>query len=300
MAQISSEMFDSIPQEGGSVGRNRINFFSLKNDGEEAIVRFEVDSATDFDIHSIHQYTIGTNRFSKVNCLRSNPQEPLDKCPMCEAGIPLKYQLYIKLIEYTKDENGQVVATPKVWERSASYCNTLKSLITEYGPLSRCIFKVKRNGAPGDMKTRYDIFFANPQIYRPDLYRDDKSLFEGYSVEGSCILDFDKNTLLEVMKTHELPRRKDDRAGVVPRNSYTQQAFNDIPRETAPTRPVIDANPQYSPRGEGDITSFGGGNVYGVPAHVNTTSAPAGQVPIAEPAGQIPAASTTMRPRRIY
>ena len=113
----------------------------------------------------------------------------MENCPMRKAGIKIQQRFYIHLIQYTKDEQGNIIATPKVWERAASYAVTIKNLIDEYGPLSDCIFKIRRNGEAGSMQTTYSILFGNPQVYRSDFYPKEEALFENYSVIGTAVLD---------------------------------------------------------------------------------------------------------------
>ena len=120
-------------------GTSQVRFFSLKNDKDQAIVRFMVDSEEDVEIVAGHRYNYN-GRQRLINCLRG-PKEGSEKCPLCESGEKVVYRAFIKLLEYTRDDSGNIVAIPKVWERPASYMNTIINLLNEYGPLSDSVFK---------------------------------------------------------------------------------------------------------------------------------------------------------------
>ena len=173
-------------QENSNQNSSGIGFFSLKDDGDEAIVRFLHDSVDTFDLVNIHEVT-SQNKTRKVDCIRSF-RDPLDKCPFCNAGYKTIQRFYIHLLEYQKDENGNIVILPRIWERSTAYATTLKNLIDEYGPLSDCIFKIHRDGAKGDMQTKYSILFGNPNVYKEEYYPKDTSAFDNYSVIGTIVM----------------------------------------------------------------------------------------------------------------
>lgn len=192
MAQIDFKALQerlSQNEGGGNFNGPRISYFSLKNHGDEAVVRIMIDSEADFEILAVHSTNV-KGKFRKINCIRDY-SEPFENCPFCASGEKLQYRLYIKLLEYGKDESGNIVVTPRIWERGAGFANTLKSLMDEYGPLSNIVCKIKRVGAAGSQETTYTVLPANAQVYRDDLYRRMPELFEGYSVLGNAVLDKD-------------------------------------------------------------------------------------------------------------
>ena len=164
-----------------------VGYFSLKNDKDQAIVRIMIDSPEQLKIVGIHRVTVG-GRLRAVNCMR-DPREPIENCPFCAADKRLEYRVYIPVIEYTRDDQGKVRPRAKVWERSALYVDTITNLIDNYGPLSDSIFKIIRNGESGSKNTTYDIMYGNPSVYKPELYPKDETLFEGYEVIGTTVLD---------------------------------------------------------------------------------------------------------------
>lgn len=213
-----------------------VGFFTLKNDGDEAIVRIMHDSPEDFDILAVHQTTVD-GKFRNVSCLRS-PSDPMDMCPFCAANKKFATRLYIHLIQYVRDENNQIVAQPKVWERSTAYAKQLAEYINEYGPLSDMIFKIKRSGAKGSMDTTYTIIPANAKLYPEDIYVKDAEALADYQALGHAVLD--KNYEEMIAMLDGAPTTQQSAAPARP--AYTP----------APARPTFDqvaqaATPAYAP-----------------------------------------------------
>lgn len=202
MSQISYQEFEARREQAANQNQQpRVSYFSLKNDKDEAVVRIMHDSPADFEIVAVHPISIG-GKFRKVNCLRG-AYEPIENCPFCAAEKQLQRRIYIHLLEYTKDENGNIVCTPKVWERSTDYISKLKNLCDEYPPLSDSLFKIKRNGAAGSMETTYDIMFASPAVYNPNIYVKDENAFKNYSCIGSAVLNKTPEEMIALISGNE-------------------------------------------------------------------------------------------------
>ena len=194
MAQIK---FDQV--NTGDTSDNLVRFFALKNDGDEAVVRIMHDTTDSFDLVTTHLIQ-HNNKYRRVNCIR-DPREPLENCPLCKAGVKIQQRMYIHLIEYVKDDYGKIIPQGKIWERSATYAMTIKNLIDEYGPLSDCIFKIRRNGKPGSRETTYSILYGNPQMYKVEDYPKDETIFKNYSAVGTAVLDKSFEELAEFLAT---------------------------------------------------------------------------------------------------
>ena len=200
MATISRNEYVRMQQERQSVptqSTTRVSYFSLRDDGDEAIVRFAYSDPDQLEIFTTHSVTID-GKFRRVNCLR-DPGTPVDTCPLCASGQNPQNRTYIKLIEYVRNEDGSITGVPKIWERPDSYVQMLTNLFTEYGDISDCIFKVKRSGERGSMQTTYSIMFGNPQIYNATLYPKDFSAFDNYKILGGPLLDKSFNELREIL-----------------------------------------------------------------------------------------------------
>lgn len=206
MAQISYE--DALANQGNA-NQNAVSFFSLKHDGDVALVRFMHDSISDFDIKSVHNVTVG-GKFRKVNCIR-DPREPIEYCPLCNNGTQIDQKFFIHLIQYVRNDAGQLEMIPCVWERSLAYASTLKGYIDDYGPLSDVLFTIRRNGAPGDMKTKYDINYAAPNKYPNEAYpKPDVNPFDDFKVLGTMVIDKNFDELSAFVNTGAFPEVKSD------------------------------------------------------------------------------------------
>ena len=100
---------------------------------------------------------------------------------------------------------GRVVATPKVWERPVSFAKTLKSYFDEYGNLSDCVFKIKRRGLKGSLQTTYDVMFANPMIYKPEIYVKDFSGFANLDLAHHSYMNKTFEEMAQFVQTGEFP-----------------------------------------------------------------------------------------------
>lgn len=235
MARMSFNDFQkSVNEPKGSTTSTRIKFFSLKDDKEEALVRIMHDNLESFDMGYTH--TIDTaNGKRKVSCLRENLNSPVDACPLCKEGSKLFQKIFIHMVRYDKAEDGSIVATPCVWERDArTYGNKLATLLNEYGPLSDCIFKIRRNGKAGSKDTTYEILFGNPNLYNPEIYKKDTEAFDHYSAFGTIVMEKSFEELSNVVNTNnnEIPNNYTEPQVNTPRVEPTQtytQTSPDVP-----------------------------------------------------------------------
>lgn len=229
MANIN---FDQINVGYGNANNNNsVGFFTLKNDGDEAIVRIMHDSTADFDIMTTHPIQLD-GKFRKVNCIR-NPMESMDKCPLCASGDKVQQRIYIHLIQYVRDESGAIIPKPMVWDRSIQYAVTLKNLIDEYGPLSDSIFKIRRSGVHGQRDTSYAIMYGNPNIYKNEMYPKLDGAFDKYKVLGTAVMDKTFDEMSIFVSTGAFPAKQTDE--------------HDDERSDTPVRDVM-ANPSITQR----------------------------------------------------
>lgn len=208
MAKVSFDTAAATFNNEGSNNSNSVGFFSLKNDGDEAVVRIMHDSVEDFDLLMTHPITLG-GKYRSISCIR-DPREPVDKCPLCKAGTKVQSKIFIHMIQYVTTENGKIEAKPVVWERSFAYATKLKNDIAEYGPLSNCIFKIRRNGKAGDMQTTYDMRLGNPNMYNESAYPKLPDAFKGYSALGTVVLDKTFDEIVTFNATGNFPERKSE------------------------------------------------------------------------------------------
>lgn len=192
MGQIS---YGSVPQYPNNNGSG-FEYFALRDDGDEALVRIMHDDTSSFEIVAVHPYQIN-GKFRNVNCIR-DPKEDIEKCPLCSEQIPLRYRFYVHMIEYSKDANGNIISTPKVWERSLQFADVIASYATEYRPLSDYLFKIKRCGKKGSTDTTYNVIPVNMSVYRSDLYPK-SNFFDNFTVIGNLVYNTDYNGMQKLI-----------------------------------------------------------------------------------------------------
>ena len=172
-------------------GKNyKVGCFNI-NDGQEAIVRFAINSVDDFEIYTVHPITVGQSSYPnrKISCLRTNPKtDPISYCPLCAKGEKVQQRMYIKMIQYV-NENGQIVPKAVVWDRPAySYAPQIKSYLDNYGPLTNIVCKIVRHGS--GLETKYDIIpNLNPQMFNEQLYPKNFNDFNDFNILGTTIMN---------------------------------------------------------------------------------------------------------------
>lgn len=213
MAIITADQINYSDSGDFSVG-----FFSLKNDGEEAIVRIMCDSMADLEIMTVHPITVGASAFPnrQVNCLR-DPREPLEMCPLCAAGEKVKQKVFIRMLQYDPVTRE---AKPVIWDRVASiFAPKIKSFLDNYGPLSHIMCKIIRHGT--GKNTQYDIVpNINPQEYNEQSYPIIPDAFKDFSVLGRMVMDKNAEEIMEFMRVGAFPERSN---ATVPINNPSQQ-----------------------------------------------------------------------------
>jgi hypothetical protein len=186
MATLSYEEWKARKNSASSKEFKVGYFNALRDDGDTALVRFDYDSVKEFTVQDIHRIRVN-DKWRSVVCPRGR-YDSKDSCPLCKAGEYASSKVYVKLLEYVKDETGKIVAQAKVWERPAKFIQKIIGAYNDASELglypmnskiSDIVFKVTRNGAKGAKDTDYDIKPANPSIYKPEMYVKDFADFEG-------------------------------------------------------------------------------------------------------------------------
>ena len=187
MAQMRYEDFVKFNQKqeqsGGGQPRSHVGYFALKEDGETAVVRFNVATLDDIRIVSKHTVKSAEGKTRIISCLRTDPTQPLDVCPLCAAGEKVAYRAYVPLVYYEQTENNETVAVPALWEQAPRIRETLQSFVVDYPDLRNYLFKIVRHGKKGDPSTTYTILPANPAIYKDDIFKKDFSGFDSLDFE---------------------------------------------------------------------------------------------------------------------
>lgn len=235
MARVTYE--DSEKYFSGSGG----DWFQLKNDGDVARVQFMLNDIDDIPIYSTHKVKLG-DKERYVDCLR-NPQDPIDTCPFCAAGLPAKAVRFIIMYQH---DDGKV----KIWERGKQFISKLQGLINRYHPLEEKVFEVERHGKAGDTNTKYEIYPLDgvepvnlDEMEMPDL-------------EGGLILQKTADEMEVYLDTGSFPNTDDASNAPVRRRGAeaprSAPASRRTPADTAPprrgARASAEASEQEAPR----------------------------------------------------
>lgn len=144
MAQFSMEESDNYGSGGSS------SFFSLKNDGDKARVRFLYRDMQDVKGDAIHSVKIG-DKERYVNCIRTY-NEPVEKCPLCASKkYPVIPRLFVKLYNLDAGEC-------QIWERGKKFFPILSDLCSHHNPLCNEVVEIKRHGKAGSTDTTYTTY----------------------------------------------------------------------------------------------------------------------------------------------
>lgn len=229
MARFSANDADNYGGSGSS-------FFSLKNDGDTARVRFMYNDMEDVEGYAVHEVHEGDNR-RYVNCLRAY-NEPKDKCPLCAAGYNQIAKLYIPL--YDVDE-GEV----KIWERGKQFFNKIGGICARYAnsdtPLVAHTFDVERHGKKGDTSTTYELYETGSDDTRLE------DLPEAPEVLGSIILDKTAKEMNGFLY------------GEFPANGAPDRSASNSRDDDAPSRPTGRRTPSRSSANDDSESSGGRG-----------------------------------------
>lgn len=176
-----------VNSENGTNGV-KIGFFKMKNDKDEALIRFNISSLDNLQFATVHQLG-AAQKWMKVGCL--NPVGSYqDSCPLCAAvkagntsiGKASK-KVYVQMLVSYKDPATQSFAAPipVVWERPAAFSTEIANLIKDYGDLTQRVFKITRNGIAGNMQTTYSISYI-PLYDKPETIPADFSAFVNFNI----------------------------------------------------------------------------------------------------------------------
>lgn len=137
-------------QDAENYGAVKNSYFSLKDDGDTAVIRFLYNDINDVEGVATHEVTLEDGKKIDVECLRAY-NEPLHKCPLCEAGYKVNAKLFIPIYDVSSKES-------KIWTRGRTFFQKLSSLCSRYNPLVSMPFEIERCGKKGDTNTTYETY----------------------------------------------------------------------------------------------------------------------------------------------
>ena len=164
----------------------------LAKEGSSVVVRFPYTSMNDIIYTTTHTMVMPGFPYGKrIRCLGDN-------CPLCEQGVKVEDRVFVKALAYV-EENNTIVPKVVIWDRPAAFADIeLKSLMEEYGDISKRLFKLKRTGTK--MTTRYTAIPVDRDnaVYNENTCPADFSSLE--KVDASKILTKSYEQYAEVVK----------------------------------------------------------------------------------------------------
>ena len=193
--------------EADNYGAQKSNYFSLKDDGDTAKIRFLFNDINDIEGVAVHEVQVG-DKTMDVECLRAY-NEPVDNCPLCAAGYKQNAKLFIPVYDIESKES-------KIWTRGRTFFNKLSSLCSRYNPLVATPFEVERVGKKGDQSTTYETYPMQSDNSKVTDFPEIKA--EGICFQTKTYEELDKFLQTGVMTTNnEQVARGTRQAGVTAR-----------------------------------------------------------------------------------
>lgn len=256
MSNFSYNQYQEViarAQNGANGSAQKIGFFKLKNDGDEALVRFNVKSLDDLQFATVHQLG-AAQKWMKVSCL--NPVGSYaESCPLCAAvaggakdiGKASK-KVYVQMIVSYKDAaTGQFAAAiPVIWERPAGFSREIANLLKDYGDLSTRVFKITRNGAANSMQTTYPISYI-PLYDKPESVSNDFGAFANFNIAkhsfwekslGDINVFLNTGVFPEVVRPPQTPTPTDADAPAYTKPVYQPPVTTESYAPVTPTAPA--------------------------------------------------------------
>lgn len=225
-------------QNSNSGTFNGPKFFALKKDKDYAIVRFMYATPKEFQIFETHKAITPKFKFGRTVYCPRDTNEPMSKCPLCNAGYKVQQKFYVKLIEYVKNPDGTVTAEAKIWERPYGFAFELASKAELYGGLNNNLFIVTRHTPnPNNLQdTTYSVDLAPSNVYPETMYPNKPELFDNYNIVGSALYAPSVEELNYYLANGDFPQKTNNAnvAPAMPAPTAPNPMFNQAPTQ-APT-----------------------------------------------------------------
>ena len=201
MARFTANDAEHYGGQGGG------GYFSLKNDGDTARVRFMYNTVDDIDGMSVHPIKMvsknGKPYTLDVNCLREYNQ-PVDDCPFCKAKLPKSARIYIPVFD---EKDG----TFKFWDRPNSFYSQLSGVCSRNPNTVSQVFEIERNGEEGSNRPGYQFYpIGQPDGTTIDDILDDCDFEEMPNPVGTKILDKNADEMEYYITHGEFPSERSD------------------------------------------------------------------------------------------
>ena len=142
--------------DADNYGGNGAGYFTLKDDGDSAVVRFMYNTVDDIEGYAVHRIDVGNGRNRYVSCLREDYNQPMDDCPLCANRNFQQAKFFFNVFDCETEE-------VKLWERGKNILRQLVPVLNQIqGNICATPIKVIRRGIAGDQNTRYEFVLMKP------------------------------------------------------------------------------------------------------------------------------------------
>ena len=202
-------------------GGGSSNYFSLKDHGDTARLRFLYNSIEDVQGVAVHEVEVDGKKI-EVECLRAY-NEPVHKCPLCQADYRVLSKLYVPVYDMDSKES-------KIWTRGRTFFQKLSSLCSRYNPLVSTPFEVERVGKKGDTSTTYETY---------PLQTDNAIItdFPEVKAEGTCFQVKTAEEMMNYLDTGSFGEVETPQRASAPRQQAPQRAQREMPAAPVRRRP---------------------------------------------------------------
>lgn len=210
----------SIKDAGKFASSAAGDYFTLKDDGDVARVRFLYDApdGSDLDYYLVHQVEVdGVKKYVACNGIGEDGRLHTDRCPLCMANYKRMEKLFLQMC-YDGDAAHEDDDKILVWERGKNFVGKIQTYINRLGSLFAQPVEIERHGKAGDTNTTYELFPLEV----------DNAVMEDYperlDLIGSFILELSEGEMYDVIDgRYHLPGSEDNASsrGATRRNSST-------------------------------------------------------------------------------
>lgn len=202
MGKITTEQAMKITSNGSS------GYFSLKNDGDQAKVKFMYNNEDEIETFAVHEVSVnGFNRH--VDCLKD--AEGNGVCPFCEKGIKRVARTFFKV--YNADKKAV-----EIWDQGIKRAPGIQSTIR--GRSAKIVndqYIIKRKGAAGSTDTQYLVDWVG----RDDITLED--LPQAPEIYGRYVLKKTPEEMEYFITHNEFPKTEKQQSGGQEQQTVTKR-----------------------------------------------------------------------------
>ncbi len=233
----------------------KIGFFKLSNDGDSAVVRFNVSKIDELKFAKVH--TIKDKQgWKTISCFNAIDSFE-NKCPLCVANKEgaenvgkAQNQVFIPVIVSYLDRATGTYSDPQpvIWQKNAYYgAQEINTLLTTYGDLRESLFTINRiGGREKGTKVTYTANYIPEKMAANYNIPTDFSAFENYDPAKHDYWIKTEEEIATFLETGEFPAfKKAEKVEAAPvKDEPVAQPPFMAAEYAAPATPKVEAEPE--------------------------------------------------------